>query len=707
MAAIVRPIQRQVVTQASSPVAVRPGQTAVGELGQGLADVGTMFDEWQDGIDTAAATNADAQMSDRIRDMLYADGDGFMYSLGGDTMNRRGDVTSALDELQRDVTADLNPAARMKANSSINARYQRALQTIDQHTAGQRTSYMNDAADARITTSINDAVADPTQAMQSISINRTEILDMAARNGWSQERTDLALKESRTGVYSGIIEQISNADPIAALNYLRDHQDEMTGSEVERLNSVLMPAAKAYEGRQLGYLAANPSEGSLSYNYSTTIDLQMGPARPDAPDRPVLDVIGRSVEDVLGAGARVVVTSGQEGDQPQHGSNRHMTGDAADIAIYRPDGTRVKSTDPDMAAIAAASAANGAKGIGFGAEYMGGEHMHIDLVEPGEGQSNTWASGGVMNRGDLIRIMDDFEGPQEVEPTGYASLLEIDDPVVRASAIAEYNLLVSVQTKERETLRQETQDMAEQFIEGGGSPDDLPIADRNILGVSAMNSLRSYASNIGQVKTDYPFYIELMELMATDPDRFMQQDPATWRDKLDEAHYNQMIGNRTNLISGKAAPGNTAITEVRTAASSALKAAGLWADTDENNKARAQFETGALDWASQFIADNGVKPSPTELNDHINKMLVPIVLNYSGWGKEELKAFQIDYSGQTLKADDDLTMEMIQQGRLKVSGEKVSEEIMTEFVQSFTDRYGVAPTVEQFVDGIISSGIYK
>ncbi|MGB1214965.1 MAG: hypothetical protein ACPG4X_16475 [Pikeienuella sp.] len=170
----------------------------------------------------------------------------------------------------------------------------------------------------------------------------------------------------------------------------------------QRLYAATDGKLKGIDGRAIADSLASSGIEAATRNYNedrprathqTTIEYSMGPSRPNAPNAPVMDVIGASVESVLGAGARVVVTSGQEGDLPQHGSNRHKTGDAADIAIYAPDGTRITSIDPRMADIARAAAANGALGIGFGAEYMGGDHIHIDLVEPGEGQGHFWASG--------------------------------------------------------------------------------------------------------------------------------------------------------------------------------------------------------------------------------------------------------------------------------------------------------------------------
>ena len=180
-----------------------------------------------------------------------------------------------------------------------------------------------------------------------------------------------------------------------------------------RLYAATQGRLKGIDGRAAADALGGTDVASAVRNYGldsgprhqTQIEFQMGPARPHAPNNPVLNVIGTSVEEVLGPGARVVVTSGQEGDLPQHGSNRHRTGDAADIAIYDAEGNRITATDPRMAEIARSAARNGARGIGFGEEYMGGSHIHIDLVEPGHGQGHFWASGAQAIGGELVELM--------------------------------------------------------------------------------------------------------------------------------------------------------------------------------------------------------------------------------------------------------------------------------------------------------------
>ena len=163
-------------------------------------------------------------------------------------------------------------------------------------------------------------------------------------------------------------------------------------------------------GAQMEAAALAPPPPPRTYS-GVTFEYAMGPRRPNPPDQPVLDVISRAVEDVLGPEATVRITSGQEGDLPQYGSIRHGTGDAADIQIVRPDGSIVQATDAEMAAIARAAAQHGALGIGFGPEYMGGQHIHIDLVPPGPGMGHTWGSTGRDMRDELVGIMNGATPP--------------------------------------------------------------------------------------------------------------------------------------------------------------------------------------------------------------------------------------------------------------------------------------------------------
>lgn len=156
--------------------------------------------------------------------------------------------------------------------------------------------------------------------------------------------------------------------------------------------------------------ATQPTNPDPEKRPQSTVEIayDMGPNRPNRPNDAVLDIAAKSVEEVLGAGSRVVVTSGTEGaDLPQFGSPRHKTGNAADIAIYTPGGRKINiNDDPEIfERLALSFARNGVTGMGFGSEYMGGDHFHIDTVGTSEGGSHVWASGAKAMGDTLVPIM--------------------------------------------------------------------------------------------------------------------------------------------------------------------------------------------------------------------------------------------------------------------------------------------------------------
>ena len=146
----------------------------------------------------------------------------------------------------------------------------------------------------------------------------------------------------------------------------------------------------------------------MTSEYWRDVEYAMGPKRPDPPGFEIMDAIHRAAITTLGQGAKIRVTSGQEGDLPQHGSNRHKTGLAADFQVFRPDGTLVGVGDPDALNFASKAAQFGVRGIGAGNEYMGANTFHFDMMphaDYGPNQGPVWGSWAKDNRQALLKAM--------------------------------------------------------------------------------------------------------------------------------------------------------------------------------------------------------------------------------------------------------------------------------------------------------------
>lgn len=111
---------------------------------------------------------------------------------------------------------------------------------------------------------------------------------------------------------------------------------------------------------------------------TTTFDFDLsGKDRPNMPKYmdTLTDLIDKAATATFGEGSRVVVFSGQG----EYGSTRHRGGHAADIKVYRPDGSKVNLEDDDARVFLTNASRAGILGIGAGSEYMGLDRFHLDI----------------------------------------------------------------------------------------------------------------------------------------------------------------------------------------------------------------------------------------------------------------------------------------------------------------------------------------
>lgn len=704
MVAIVRKYQRTEVEQTVNPVATKASQTSLGALGEGLSDVGDMFSDWQDEVDTADAKAADAAYSDLIRQELYGDQTGYMYSQGGDAMNRRGSVSERIEAEQTRILEEMSPGARARAQSAMEARRQRALLSIDQHANGQRRTYLDTAAEARITSSIQDAIYSPDDVAQSIALADQEILDLADRNGWAPEVTALKRQEARTQIHAGIIGRLEAVNPIQALEYLRANRSQMTGTEVARLEGLLLPAVREYRGRQAGQLAAL---SGVSDDYLAAIR-QAESGGNDSAQNPRSTATGRYqfIESTWNELMRRhpdlgLTADGRFDPEQQERAIRAFTRENAET-LQR---NGISPTNGNLYAAHFLGAGGAVSVLGADDASLVSSIVSAEVIDANpflEGMTvadfKAWSSrkGG----GDAIGYSPNAGGIQ--------SLLDISDPDERAAAISEYNLRVGISQRQAEASRQSAEDAAFQMIEAGGNINDLPLEYRQHIGREAMNSLRIYQERVasGQpVLTDDAFYVQLADLMSQSPEEFMRTDPMTWRDKLDDGDFQYFVKQRADLIAGRREAGadGPSISSLRTASSTALKAAGV----DDDPQVVATFERDLLRWSAAFAEREGRNPSALETNTRINEMLVPVVIDPKGLGnKQEGFAFQMDYDGRSYDPNDDVTPAMLRDGALTINDISVSNDMMETFAQGFEIRFGRAPTVQELIEGMIASGLY-
>ncbi|SET74986.1 hypothetical protein [Paracoccus homiensis] len=241
--------ERREVVQVQQPVGVTPRQSGVGQVAQGLANAGAMFDQWQADVDEADAKRADTAFSQDIRTALNDPEKGYLYARGGDAMSRRKEVISGLEQAYNQRLNGLSPAAKEMAQRALQARKDSALSGIATHAGRERITYLDNQSDARMQAAVNDALVDPRSIDRSRQILRGEISERASRAGWSPEQTAAAYTTAESEMYRMATVSMAQSDPVAAAEFLTAHAATMDPGELMAARDALLKPLAAVAER--------------------------------------------------------------------------------------------------------------------------------------------------------------------------------------------------------------------------------------------------------------------------------------------------------------------------------------------------------------------------------------------------------------------------------------------------------------------------
>lgn len=348
------------------------------------------------------ARERDTWFNNQVRDLLYDPQNGYFATQGANSFQSRQTVEQRIEALREEALNGLNNTATEALAPALRNRVDSYLTRMDQHAMTQLRVYETNLETARIASARQTALEDPSRLDEALNEIEETVLNRAAREGWSQEQTDVALREEESAVYRAEIARIAEDDPVAALDLLRNSESEMLATDFIELETALEPLAAERRGYDRADSLFNGS-GQV-FNHQTNMEFGGGASGALRPNDTIIDVVGSAVHQVLGPGARVVVTSGL---RPNDAGSQHSTGGAMDFAIYRADGSQIMWDDPDLALIGQAASAMGAMGFGWGPTYMGGTHFHFDM---GTGGAIAGARGRVMV------WSDDDGGPADAGP---------------------------------------------------------------------------------------------------------------------------------------------------------------------------------------------------------------------------------------------------------------------------------------------------
>ena len=583
---------------------------------------------------------------------------------------------------------------------AMEARDRQTLENVDSHATGQGRDYLNQASQARIEAMASDAIYRPDSASQEIARAERELGDLAARNGWAPEVTALKRQEMRTQVHAGIVQRLANVDAQSALQYLSAHKDTMAGEAVVRLETALAPMAKQQRGRRMGAQAAGWNMGVAFDIASGGVGMNEG-EQAAALEQYLKDGgAGLDPRQTAWCAAFVNATLAKAG-LPGTGSNLARS--------FLNWGTEVSQPQRgDLVVLSRGEAPFGHVGFFDGVNEDGS----IRILGGNQGDSVSVAS----YRPD--RVLG-FRRAAEGARPDVSALLDIEDPMEREAALSEYNLRVGIEAKRKTAQRDAAIDAGFRLVEGGGSVDNLTLDQRQTLGMEGMSSLRSYQDKVAagqQVETDEGFFVTLMDEAATDPQRFLARDPATFINSLSTVDYRAMLSKREAIQRGEGKRDDAmGIAEARTAISTVLEAAGVDDRKPAGAKTKVAMEAEMLRWQGQFTAQQKRKPTPQEINKRAAEMLVPVVIDPAGFGNEvDGAAVEINYRGQAAEQNGQIvrkgavSLETLAADTtaVRIGDVRVPPAEVALFIEAFVGRYSRQPSSSEVIEGLISSGFY-
>lgn len=699
MPVTIKKTQRTQSLRSSGGVAVQGGYSSLEKFADGVSQFGGMLAEFQDQIDVADAKSADTAYSDLIREELYGDQTGFMYSEGSDSLNRRATVSERLEAEQKRILEDLSPAARIHAETSMGARYQRALQTVDQHTSGQRKVYMETASNARINTSIQDAIYNPELTAQSIATSFQEIDDQAHANGWPPELVALKKKETSTAIHAGVIDRLEDVSPVQALEYLRKNKSAMNGAEVARIEDVLIPMARQYRGRQAGKAAAFGG-GAL------------------------FDLIDRTE----GAGNfdTLFAHSQKSGGRFTNVSVSNMSISEA-INFSDPNGEYgrwVKAKLAELGQEPRIATPMGAFQIVGATLRSAVKELGLDLNDKFDKDTQTRIaqhliskrlSGETTMAGKMSALRKEWEGFKNVKDGelaaaiagyesggGVSSISDIQDPDEREAAFAEYNFQMGLKKNAIEQQRAQAKEAAFQLITDGVNVSELPPRFQKQIGLEGMKSLISFQKQKmeGGVRTDLAVYTKLMNLAVENPKEFAQMDMLLLVDKLKETDYKKALDMQNEIKKNGGVDAKFSLAKKQ--ADLSIQTFGL----KKTDPVYGRLIRHLSNWQEQ---NPEISNDEAALFREANQAMSTISVTDKSWffpSTTDYNAMDIDFNGRTLDANDDVSPEDfidgLTDGRVKINGTQVPPKLADEVYEDLLNVLGRTPNIEEIKSAIIA-----
>jgi uncharacterized protein (TIGR02594 family) len=664
--------------------------------------------------DINAAKDADNRYASWARGAMYGE-NGFMALEGKNAVDGRAEFEKQADQKRAEFSNGLTPGAARHYDEASRSRMNGLLDTSVRHAADQRKAWFTDTSNARIDSFANDALAaygDNGKVNTALLSGIAELKQQADMHGWDSEAFNLRKQQFVSGVTKNIVLRMAADDPLAADKYMTDAGNRLSAADrYDLTKSMKAPLLAAKANRNLADITGGLSTPTYDDDGNMTLE-------PEAMASPAKGggqgAIGRPN---VGSDDPGRVLRGPKTFQEITGQLMHMREgrDSAALSSFIKNSAGL-NVDPSVTPWCAAFV-NGVLGslgvegtgslsarsfLNFGTatdnprpgdivvlDRGGGGKGHVGFFQGYDANGRILVLGGNQGRNGEVSVSSQdpanllgFRTAGVVDPNtmnlpNYSpqglsdidkKLSAITDPQERAATMKALGAYYTAQKKSIDATRDQAQQWANTQVmtDPTFDPMKLPINVQTAIGPAGMSSLIEYREKVrtsGQPVTDDHTLYDLQTQYADDPEGFAKVDLFQYRSKLSDQDWDKVTGWRQTALTDqrKAKDESLDLTGAFSQSRDQLEAVGVIKQpskmSDADNKRVAQFQNALADQLQEFKqANNGKKPTQTDVQSMINRLLLPIVIKTPGslWGTNSKDALMFEAGGRP----DNSTVEM-------------------------------------------------
>lgn len=230
----VQPLQQRVAPQATPNVQQqRNTQGAFGQdIAEGLGNVAEVVDQRarqiQEQDTVAKVKSATSQFRKKVNEEFYLSDEGFYRQGGQNAYESYQPAQNRLNELKKEIGADLDPQASRAFGNTIQGYIDSELDAMSRHAAEGRMQWLNQQDEAVLETAQEDGSLRWSQNDVYAEQITATVENLAQRNGWAPEKTELEKEKALTGMHATALDNILVQNPERAQDYFEAHKDSIS-----------------------------------------------------------------------------------------------------------------------------------------------------------------------------------------------------------------------------------------------------------------------------------------------------------------------------------------------------------------------------------------------------------------------------------------------------------------------------------------------